>query len=81
MVSALDRVMLPDHLVALCGRWEEHTHGDPGLAVLPAESHGRLKPDWVAVRVAGMVVNQALRLHDFDKNDLVRIVDSVGGRA
>jgi hypothetical protein len=61
------------NLVEFSSTLEEHTKGEPGLAIKVLEGGHHLK-FWAR----NMLENDPLRFHDLDKDALVFIIDAIG---
>src|SRR6266545_2059625 len=76
LVRAFYCAELPDHPVTFRSRIEDGAHGDPGLAALLGEGHGHVEQQPIDLIIA-VVVDQTLRVHDLEVDNLVGIVGAV----
>src|SRR5450631_2950069 len=76
LVSALDGVMFLHHTIAVCGRFEQTSHGEKGFAVVFLKGQGYLKLARFTF-FSGMGVDQTIRPVDLDEDDPVLVVHTL----
>src|SRR5262245_22012074 len=70
--------VLLDHACPLGGRWEQHPHGEPGLAADVLEGDPHLEPHRLDTLASAVAVDQQFRLHDLVIGDAILIIASIG---
>src|SRR5262245_29945119 len=76
LLAALDSSEL-DRPVAFSRGLEDQSEGQAGAAALVLEGDGRAKGQAFALAIGAVVIDQALRLHDFDELDPIPVVGAV----